>query len=392
MIDREHHKLEIISEEYKDIYFNCYLTESQKIVAGCGVIGYKCKAVCDGLGAWENQKTKSFYEQIMHTYKGTDIHFSVPYTGKMDISVDGNTSETISGIKSSTNQSTLKGVTKVTDNVGNQSNVFDIGQSLNRIDDTTYDTADLKAGIITLNTEIKRLTDDNYWEISDTYDSNVLYVRHPYSLQKIGLCNRFNYTVMDSQWRNNEEAITVYMNYMYIKINKTVASDLTAFKSWLNSTSVLYIAPLIVPNIINIAPVSSHYLSGVNTMTTDNNGNLHVTLYNNISNNVFVNTSDYNGYMIPNLTVITCGTTGGTISIENVDDVNNYQISFTGLLPNEVITIDELGQMQSSTGLNRCDNWNMKRLRLVSGNNHINITGDVVRLDINYQDVRRLGI
>ena len=235
---------------------------------------------------------------------------------------------------------------------------------------------------------------DNNGVIDASYlnNSTVLYIRHPYSLQKIGLCNRFNYVVMDSQWRNNEEAITVYMNYLYLKVYKTVASDLTAFKAWLNSTSVLYVAPLLVPNVINIAPISSRYLSGVNTMTTDNNGNLHVTLYNNISQNIFVNTSDYNGYMIPNLTAITCGTTGGTISIENVDDVNNYQISFTGLLPNEVITIDELGQMQSSTGLNRCDNWNMKRLRLVSGNNHINITGDVVRLDINYQDVRRLGI
>ena len=160
LFEREYHKLEIISEEYKDIYFNCYLTESQKIVAGCGVIGYKCKAVCDGLGAWENEKTKSFYEKKVSSYNDTNIHFSMPYTGKMDISVDGNTTETISGIKSSTNQSTLKGVTKVTDTANGQSNVFDIGQSLNRIDNTTFDTANLKTGTITLNTEVKRLLGD----------------------------------------------------------------------------------------------------------------------------------------------------------------------------------------------------------------------------------------
>jgi len=155
---------------------------------------------------------------------------------------------------------------------------------------------------------------------------------------------------------------------------------------------VLYISPLLIPNVINVSPTIATYYNGTNHLTTDANGVIHVSLYNNISHNVFVNTSDYNEYMIPSLTTITCGTVGGNISVQNTDDVNSNQITFTGLSPNEIITIDEFGQMQSSTGLNRYDNWNGKRLHLISGDNHINISGDVVRLDISYQNVRRIGI
>ena len=109
----------------------------------------------------------------------------------------------------------------------------------------------------------------------------------------------------------------------------------------------------------------------------------------------FINTSDDEDTMHPYV-VITCGSTGGTISITNLEDVDDDGVSnviqFTGLSANEVITIDNLGQVTSSTGNSKYDTWNHNRLNLISGDNHITITGDVTKLAITYQNARRIGV
>lgn len=104
----------------------------------------------------------------------------------------------------------------------------------------------------------------------------------------------------------------------------------------------------------------------------------------------FINTSDYEDYLFPQKVVITCGITGGTISITNVNDNNNV-LQFTDLSANEIITIDDLGQVTSSTGSLRYDNWNKNRLKFVNKDNHLTVTGDIKTLQITYQNVRRIG-
>lgn len=109
----------------------------------------------------------------------------------------------------------------------------------------------------------------------------------------------------------------------------------------------------------------------------------------------FINTSDNEDDMHPYI-VITCGSTGGTISITNANDVDDMGtsniIQFTGLSANEMITIDNYGQVISSTGNSRYNNWNHNRLNLISGDNHITIIGNVSKLEITYQNARRIGV
>ncbi len=104
----------------------------------------------------------------------------------------------------------------------------------------------------------------------------------------------------------------------------------------------------------------------------------------------FINSSDYEDYLYPQSVVITCGTTGGTISITNKDD-NNYVVQFTGLVANEVITITDIGQILSSTGNSRIDNWNGHRLKFKNKDNHLLVSGDVKTIQITYQNVRRIS-
>jgi hypothetical protein len=108
----------------------------------------------------------------------------------------------------------------------------------------------------------------------------------------------------------------------------------------------------------------------------------------------FINNSDYEDYLYPLKTIITCGATGGTISITNKND-NNKAVQFTELVPNEVVTINDINQVISSTGINRYDNWNKNLLRFANinnqRNNYLYVTGDVKKIDIEYQNARRIG-
>ena len=104
----------------------------------------------------------------------------------------------------------------------------------------------------------------------------------------------------------------------------------------------------------------------------------------------FINNSDYEDYLYPQSVVITCGTTGGTISITNKDD-NNKVVQFTGLVANEVITITDLGQISSSIGNSRINNWNGNRFKFRNKDNHLYVEGDVKTIQIAYQNVRRVS-
>jgi phage-related protein len=104
---------------------------------------------------------------------------------------------------------------------------------------------------------------------------------------------------------------------------------------------------------------------------------------------IFNNTSDDSGsYLYPQL-VITINNTGDNIKITNESDDNRI-FEFTGLLANEVLTIDcSLETVSSSTGLKRLENFNKKFLRLVSGVNRLHIQGDAESIAMTTQFVAR---
>jgi len=96
------------------------------------------------------------------------------------------------------------------------------------------------------------------------------------------------------------------------------------------------------------------------------------------ANETYYNGSDDSGnYLYPNL-VITMNNFNGDISIINHSDINDRAFTFTGLLANEVLTINcGLQTIESSTGLKRLSHSNKKFLRLVPGVNNLNIVGNV---------------
>ena len=193
-----------------------------------------------------------------------------------------------------------------------------------------------------------------------------------------------------------------YQNYIFLTIFQarlsgwsdswTSAQKVTAFKTWLASNPVTVLYQLATPATITGTPISLMTDSGTNTITNDGNGQMTVSWYNSIATPFsfdFINNSDDEDIMRPKLQFI-CGSTGGDISITNITNNNNI-ISFTGLSANEIITIDEFGQLSSSTGENRYNNWNKNRLYMLFGKNQINVTGNITSISITYQNARRVG-
>jgi phage-related protein len=91
----------------------------------------------------------------------------------------------------------------------------------------------------------------------------------------------------------------------------------------------------------------------------------------------FYNSSDDTGAYLYPITVITVNTFGGDVSITNLDDSNRV-FSFTGVSPNEVLTVNNsLQTISSSTGLRRLSYFNKHFLRLVPGVNRLRIQGNV---------------
>ena len=104
----------------------------------------------------------------------------------------------------------------------------------------------------------------------------------------------------------------------------------------------------------------------------------------------FFNLSDDNDYNYPSL-VITTNEFGGDFNISLTQD-NSRLFEFTGLTPNETVTINnELGTISSSTSLKRLSNFNKNWFRLVRGLNTITFTGSLSQVDMTYQFARKVG-
>lgn len=93
-------------------------------------------------------------------------------------------------------------------------------------------------------------------------------------------------------------------------------------------------------------------------------------------NIIFNNLSDLSDeYLYPYISFTTSSTTTN-FSIKNNSD-NGREFKFTSILSNETITVDNEKQIiTSSTINNRLNNFNLKWLRLVSGNNNLVINGN----------------
>ncbi len=104
---------------------------------------------------------------------------------------------------------------------------------------------------------------------------------------------------------------------------------------------------------------------------------------------VFNNSSQDSGdYLYPTLTIIT-NTNGGNLKITNVEDNNRISI-FTGLMPNEIVTINsDLQTIVSNSGLLRLGNFNKNFLRLVPNRNTLKIQGNVAVVSLTYQFASR---
>ncbi len=104
----------------------------------------------------------------------------------------------------------------------------------------------------------------------------------------------------------------------------------------------------------------------------------------------FENTSDEIGYLKPDVT-LTVGDCD-TVQIQNVED-NNNMVRFEQVAQGYQIHMDEWGQI---TGTPESVHWygryNHRRLFLVNGVNHLAITGEIARLEIAYQNKRRIGL
>jgi hypothetical protein len=102
------------------------------------------------------------------------------------------------------------------------------------------------------------------------------------------------------------------------------------------------------------------------------------------------NDSHYAGYLYPQMT-FTVNSAGSSLSIINTSD-NNREFLFSGLSPNEVITINnDLGIVTSSLLIPRLSIFNKKFLRFVPGINILSITGGISQLTLTTQFARRLG-
>lgn len=103
------------------------------------------------------------------------------------------------------------------------------------------------------------------------------------------------------------------------------------------------------------------------------------------------NTSDNTFYTYPTMS-FTMNVFGGELSIINQDD-DDREFLFTGLSPNEVITIDNDLQMITSSisGVYRLLNFNKNWMRYVSGINNLEISGNIASVSFTHQFARKIG-
>ena len=102
------------------------------------------------------------------------------------------------------------------------------------------------------------------------------------------------------------------------------------------------------------------------------------------------NDSDDNGYTYPSVE-FTLNSIGNSFSIENYSD-NNRIFAFTGISPNETVTVDNYLQIvESDTGLLRLSNFNKNWFRLVKGRNNVRIISGIGVVSIIYSFARKIG-
>jgi hypothetical protein len=105
----------------------------------------------------------------------------------------------------------------------------------------------------------------------------------------------------------------------------------------------------------------------------------------------FYNNSHYQGYLYPTCEFIRNSQTSGGFSITNYSD-DDRVFEFEDLLPYETITVNnDLGIIQSDSGLRRLSNFNKNFLRFVPGVNNLFLEGEVSEFTLTYQFLRRIG-
>lgn len=113
-------------------------------------------------------------------------------------------------------------------------------------------------------------------------------------------------------------------------------------------------------------------------------------IYTNFINNIIhKNTSEIRKYTYPKV-IITTGGTSSIITITNITD-NNRATILQGV-ENEIITIDYNPiTIVSNLNIDKFESFNRKPLRLVQGNNILNVTGNVLKIEIIYQNARTVN-
>ncbi len=106
---------------------------------------------------------------------------------------------------------------------------------------------------------------------------------------------------------------------------------------------------------------------------------------------MYNNRSGNNDYSFPNLQ-FTMNNAGGNFIMYNTTDANRF-FMFTGLSPNEVITVDNERQIitSSPTGINRLPNFNKHWFRVKPGRNDLLLYGNISQLKIIYTDAQKIG-
>jgi len=108
----------------------------------------------------------------------------------------------------------------------------------------------------------------------------------------------------------------------------------------------------------------------------------------------YTNSSVYDGYNKPTITITMREFDAGYVTITNLTDDPSRQFSFTNLDPNEVITVDnDKGVITSSGSSLRMANFVGKNfLRLVQGVNDLNIVGTVKEIKISSVFSKGVGV
>lgn len=127
-------------------------------------------------------------------------------------------------------------------------------------------------------------------------------------------------------------------------------------------------------------------------------GNLQIILMQNI-----FNVSADNYYTYPTIE-FTMGSAGTTFTVNNLTDEaligesrpftfsNLTAAGFGGTPPGETVTVDNRRQIiTSSKGLRRLGNFNLKWMRLLQGENELQITGSFTHFNITYDVAKKVG-